>query len=194
MNKPYHQPHLENFFDTIRGKATLNCPAEVGYATAVAVLKVNEAIEAGRKLEFEPDEFVVHDSQKEMIEHIIGAKLPRSVRNCRYHSKSYGMGSGVTWGFFEICRADLPDLLDASETLPDAADLGQNGVAKENVERAMKQSSGSMAWWRPLTLRKRQCASKVLESLGFVWSRQIDICVGEIRDDLMGVYFVYHCG
>ncbi len=59
MNKPYHQPHLENFFDAIRGKATLNCPAEVGYKTAVAVLKVNEAVEAGRKLEFHPDEFAV---------------------------------------------------------------------------------------------------------------------------------------
>lgn len=59
MNKPYHQPHLENFFDAIRGKATLNCPAEVGYKTAVAVLKVNKAVQAGRKLEFKPDEFVV---------------------------------------------------------------------------------------------------------------------------------------
>jgi predicted dehydrogenase len=57
--KPYRLLHLENFFDAIRGKAALNCPAEVGYKTAVAVLKVNEAIEAGRKLKFEPDEFVV---------------------------------------------------------------------------------------------------------------------------------------
>ena len=57
--KPYHLLHLENFFDAIRGKAALNCPAEVGYETAVAVLKVNEAIEAGRKLKFEPEDFVV---------------------------------------------------------------------------------------------------------------------------------------
>ncbi len=57
MNKPFHQPHLENFFDAIRGKARLNCPAEVGYETAVAVLKVNAAAEAGRKLNFEPAEF-----------------------------------------------------------------------------------------------------------------------------------------
>jgi len=59
MDKPYHQPHLENFFDAIRGKAQLTCPAEVGYETAVTVLKVNEAVEAGRKLEFKPDEFKV---------------------------------------------------------------------------------------------------------------------------------------
>jgi predicted dehydrogenase len=57
MNKLVHQPHLENFFDAIRGKAKLTCPAEIGYETAVAVLKVNEAIEAGRKLEFQQGEF-----------------------------------------------------------------------------------------------------------------------------------------
>jgi predicted dehydrogenase len=59
MDKPFHQPHLENFFDAIRGKAKLNCPAEVGYETAVTVLKVNEAIKAAKKLDFKPDEFKV---------------------------------------------------------------------------------------------------------------------------------------
>lgn len=59
MNKPYHQPHLENFFEAIRGNEQLNCPAEVGFETAVTVLKVNEAIEAGRKLEFKPEDFIV---------------------------------------------------------------------------------------------------------------------------------------
>jgi len=59
FNDPYHQPHLKNFFDAIRGKAKLNCPAEIGYETAVAVLKVNEAIEKGCKLEFKPEEFSV---------------------------------------------------------------------------------------------------------------------------------------
>ena len=57
--KPYHQPHLENFFDAIRGKAKLNCPAEVGYETAVTVLKVNEAVAAAKKLEFKPEDFKV---------------------------------------------------------------------------------------------------------------------------------------
>ena len=46
LRDPYHQPHLQNFFDAMRGKAKLNCPAEEAYQTAVAVLKVNEAIEA----------------------------------------------------------------------------------------------------------------------------------------------------
>ena len=58
-DKPIHQPHLENFFDKIRGKAELNCPAEIGYETAVTVLKVNESAYAGRKLTFEPEEFSI---------------------------------------------------------------------------------------------------------------------------------------
>ncbi|MHC4173278.1 MAG: Gfo/Idh/MocA family oxidoreductase [Planctomycetota bacterium] len=56
-NKPYHQPHLENFFDAVRGKAKLNCPAEIGYETAVTVLRVNEAVAAGKKLNFKPEDF-----------------------------------------------------------------------------------------------------------------------------------------
>jgi len=59
MNKPFHQPHLVNFFDSIRGKATLNCPAEIGYETAVMVLKVNEAVAAEKKLTFSSEEFEV---------------------------------------------------------------------------------------------------------------------------------------
>ena len=60
MDKPYHQPHLENFFNAIRDRnVKLNCPPEVGYETAVAVLKVNEAVEAARKLSFKPEEFKV---------------------------------------------------------------------------------------------------------------------------------------
>jgi len=59
MDKLYHQPHLENFFDAVRGKAKLTCPAEIGYETAVTVLKVNDAVEAARKLDFKPEEFKV---------------------------------------------------------------------------------------------------------------------------------------
>lgn len=59
FNDPYHKPHLENFFNAIRSKAKLNCDQDVGYETAVTVLKVNDAIEAGRRLEFKPSEFRV---------------------------------------------------------------------------------------------------------------------------------------
>jgi predicted dehydrogenase len=59
LRVPYHQPHLQNFFDAVRGTATLNCPPEVGYETAVTVLKVNEAIEAKKQLSFRPEDFEV---------------------------------------------------------------------------------------------------------------------------------------
>jgi hypothetical protein len=59
LRDPYHQPHLQNFFDAVRGKAKLNCPAEVAYETAVAVLKVNEAIDARSRVSFRPEEFKV---------------------------------------------------------------------------------------------------------------------------------------
>ena len=60
MKVPFHQPHLVNFFDAIRDKnVKLNCPAEIGYETAVMVLKVNEAVAAGKKLDFKPEEFHV---------------------------------------------------------------------------------------------------------------------------------------
>ena len=59
LDKPFHQPHLENFFAAIRGEEKLNCPAEIGYETAVMVLKVNDAVKAEKKLEFKPEEFKV---------------------------------------------------------------------------------------------------------------------------------------
>jgi len=57
--KPVHQLHLENFFSAIRNGTPLNCPPEVGYESAVSVLKVNEAITARRTLTFKPSEFKV---------------------------------------------------------------------------------------------------------------------------------------
>jgi len=59
LRDPYHQPHLQNFFDAVRGKGKLNCPAEIGYESAVTVLKVNEAIEAKSRLSFKPEDFHV---------------------------------------------------------------------------------------------------------------------------------------
>jgi len=59
LNTPIHQPHLQNFFDAIRGKAELTCPAEEAFLTEVTVLKVNEAIEAERKLAFTEADFAV---------------------------------------------------------------------------------------------------------------------------------------
>ncbi len=59
MVKPYHQPHLENFFNAIRFGTPLNCPPEIGYETAVAVLTANEAVSAGKKMILTPSDFEV---------------------------------------------------------------------------------------------------------------------------------------
>jgi len=59
LNKAIHQPHIENFVEAIRLGTPLNCPGEQGYASCVTVLKVNEAVAAERKLDFEPDAFTV---------------------------------------------------------------------------------------------------------------------------------------
>ncbi len=57
MAKPAHQPHLENFFNAILHSTPLNCPPEIGYESAVAVLKANEVIETRRYLRFRPENF-----------------------------------------------------------------------------------------------------------------------------------------
>ena len=59
LAKPAHQPHLENFFDAIRSNIPLNCPAEVAYETAVAVLAANESVANGKRIEFKPEQFRV---------------------------------------------------------------------------------------------------------------------------------------
>lgn len=60
--KPPHQFHLENFFNTVRagGKQTdLNCPVTEAYKCAVAVLKINDAVRDGKRIEFQPSDFEV---------------------------------------------------------------------------------------------------------------------------------------
>jgi predicted dehydrogenase len=57
LTDPYHMPHLENFFEAIRGNAQLNCPAKAGYETAVTVLKANEAVAREKKVLFAAEEF-----------------------------------------------------------------------------------------------------------------------------------------
>ena len=59
FNKPPHMPHLENFFNSILGKAKLNCPADEAFASEYIIHKANEAIPAEKKLVITPDEVMV---------------------------------------------------------------------------------------------------------------------------------------
>ena len=57
LAKPAHQPHLENFFSAVRNGTPLSCPAAVAYESAVAVLKVNEAVKTRSMIRFRPEHF-----------------------------------------------------------------------------------------------------------------------------------------
>jgi predicted dehydrogenase len=57
LAKPAHQPHLENFFDAIRSNSPLTCPADLAYESAVAVLKVNDAVRTRALVRFTPGMF-----------------------------------------------------------------------------------------------------------------------------------------
>ena len=52
-------PHLENFFAACRHGVALNCPADLAYESAVAVLKANVSADMGAKYHFKKEEFKV---------------------------------------------------------------------------------------------------------------------------------------
>ncbi len=59
LNKAIHQPHLENFFDSIRGKAKLNCPADEAFRSEIAIFKASEAVLARKMIELTPDDLKI---------------------------------------------------------------------------------------------------------------------------------------
>ena len=62
LNKPAHAPHLENFYYVAKNSQKqddLNCPVLEAYKTCVMVLRVNDAIAEGKRIEFSPSDFEV---------------------------------------------------------------------------------------------------------------------------------------
>ncbi len=59
LEKSVFAYHLENFFNAVRDKAPLSCPADVAFHGQVIGLKLNEAIAARKMLEFTETEFEV---------------------------------------------------------------------------------------------------------------------------------------
>ena len=53
LNKPPHQPHLENFFASVRGKETLNCDARHAFESEAPIYWVNEAAETKSTIIFD---------------------------------------------------------------------------------------------------------------------------------------------
>jgi len=56
FSKPPHMPHLENFFNAIRGTAKLNCPADEAFRSEYVIHKANESIAKGERLLITPAE------------------------------------------------------------------------------------------------------------------------------------------
>lgn len=57
--KPAHMPHLENFFFAVRKNKpeALNCPADLAYESAVAVLAANVSVAKRQTIYFKPEDF-----------------------------------------------------------------------------------------------------------------------------------------
>ncbi len=58
LNQAIHQPHLENFFQAIRGQAKLNCSAEEAFRSEIAVFKAIEAVYAKTMIYLQPQDSV----------------------------------------------------------------------------------------------------------------------------------------
>ncbi len=56
FNKMIHQPHLENFFNAVRGNGKLNCPADEAFASEYIIHKANESITEGKIINITPQE------------------------------------------------------------------------------------------------------------------------------------------
>ncbi len=52
FNKPAHQPHLENFFNSVRGKTTLNCNARHAFESEAPIYWVNPSALNRQPIEF----------------------------------------------------------------------------------------------------------------------------------------------
>jgi predicted dehydrogenase len=59
LNKPVHQPHLENFFKAVRGQAKLNCPADEAFRSEIAIFKACEAVASKTLVEITPEDLKI---------------------------------------------------------------------------------------------------------------------------------------
>ncbi len=57
LNKPLHQPHLENFFGAVRGENELTCDGAHAFESEAPIFKVNPAVAARTTIEMKPEDF-----------------------------------------------------------------------------------------------------------------------------------------
>ena len=59
INKPAHQPHLENFFAAVRGQAKLNCDARHAFESEAPIFWVNPSALSRQPIEFKSEHLSV---------------------------------------------------------------------------------------------------------------------------------------
>ncbi len=59
LNKPPHQPHLENFFAAVRGEAKLNCDARHAFESEAPIFHVNPSALSKQPIIFTPEQLQV---------------------------------------------------------------------------------------------------------------------------------------
>jgi predicted dehydrogenase len=59
INKPPHQPHLENFFAAVRGEAKLNCDAREAFLSEAPIYYVNPSALSHQPIVFTPEQLNV---------------------------------------------------------------------------------------------------------------------------------------
>jgi len=59
LDKAIHQPHLENFFQAIRGQAKLNCPADEAFVSEIAIFKAIEAVVSKKMITIQPADYQI---------------------------------------------------------------------------------------------------------------------------------------
>ena len=59
LNKPPHQPHLENFFASVRGEAKLNCDARHAFLSEAPIYFVNPSALSKQPIIFTPEQLSV---------------------------------------------------------------------------------------------------------------------------------------
>ena len=58
LDKPLHQPHLENFFAAVRGQAKLTCDAAHAFTSEAAIFPVNPAVASRAAYDYKPSDFI----------------------------------------------------------------------------------------------------------------------------------------
>ena len=59
FGKPAHQPHLENFFDSVRGKAKLNCDARHAFESEAPIFLVNPSARSRQPIQVTSEHLTV---------------------------------------------------------------------------------------------------------------------------------------